>query len=54
MRTKYKVTFYALNGNKFFRICTRTYMSTLKFAIKTAIKQKAVFTISRHKNETLN
>ena len=34
---KYKVTFYTIKGVKFVRVCTRTYGSTLKFAIKTAL-----------------
>ena len=46
-RTKYKVIFYTIKGIKFSRICTRTYSSTLKFAIKTAIKQCAIFTIAK-------
>ena len=48
MKKKYKVTFYTIKGNKFFRICTRTYKSTLKFAFKTALKQCAVFIIKEH------
>ena len=50
---KYKVTFYTIKGIKFTRICTRTYSSTLKFAIKTAIKQCAIFTIIKlNKNDS--
>ena len=48
-RTKYKVTFYTLKGTKFIRVCTRTYSSTLKYAIKIALKQCAVFIITRHR-----
>ena len=48
MKKKYKVTFYTIKGNKFFRLCTRTYKSTLKFAFKTALKQCAVFIIKEH------
>lgn len=48
-RTKYKVTFYTIKGVKFVRVCTRTYSSTLKFAIKIALKQCAVFYIKKHK-----
>ena len=52
-RTKYKVIFYTIKGIKFSRICTRTYSSTLKFAIKTAIKQYAIFTIVKlNKNDS--
>ena len=42
-RTKYKVIFYTIKGIKFSRICTRTYLSTIRFALKTAFKQRAVF-----------
>ena len=45
MKKKYKVTFYTIKGNKFFRICTRTYLSTIKFALKTAFRQRAIFKI---------
>ena len=48
-RTKYKVTFYTIKGTKFIRICTRTYSSTLKYAIKIALKQFAIFYIKKHK-----
>ena len=44
-RTKYKVIFYTIKGIKFSRICTRTKWSVIKFALSTAIKQKAVFKI---------
>ena len=44
-RTKYKVIFYTIKGIKFSRICTRTYISTVKFALKTAFKQRAIFKI---------
>ena len=43
-KNKYKITFYKLN-TKFTRICTRTKWSVIKFALNTAIKQKAVFKI---------
>ena len=49
-RTKYKVTFYTIKGVKFVRVCTRTYSSTLKYAIKIALKQCAIFYIKKHKN----
>lgn len=48
-KTKYKVIFYTIKGIKFSRICTRTYGSTLKFAIKTALKQRVIFKIIRLK-----
>ena len=48
-RKKYKVKFYTLKGT-FFKICTRSYISTLKFALRIAIKQIGVFTIKEHKN----
>ena len=52
-KNKYRITFYKINGTKFTRICTRTYSSTLKFAIKTAIKQCAMFTIVKlNKNDS--
>lgn len=47
-KTKYKVIFYKFNNKKFYRICTRTWCSTFKFAIKTALKQRAVFIIKNH------
>lgn len=46
-KNKYKIIFYKINGTKFTRICTRTYISTVKFALKTAFKQRAVFKIQR-------
>ena len=46
-KNKYKITFYKINGTKFTRICTRTYLSTVKFALKTAFKQRAVFKITK-------
>ena len=42
---KYKVTFYTIKGVKFVRVCTRTKWTVIKYAVKTAIKQKAVFKI---------
>ena len=50
---KYKVTFYTIRGVKFVRVCTRTYGSTLKFAIKTALKQCVIFKIIRLKWKAL-
>ena len=47
-RKKYKVKFYTLKGT-FFKICTRSYISTLKFALPIAIKQIGVFTIKQHR-----
>ena len=44
-KNKYKIKFYTIKGTKFTRICTRTYLSTIKFALKTDIKQKDVFKI---------
>lgn len=46
---KYKVTFYTFEDIMFIRMCTRTYISVLKFAIKTAIKRHAVFSIRKIK-----
>lgn len=46
-KNKYRIVFYKINSTKFTRICTRTYMSTVKFALKTALKQKAIFKISK-------
>ena len=48
-KNKYKIKFYTIKGTKFTRICTRTYLSTIKFALKTAIKQYAIFKIIRLK-----
>ena len=44
-KNKYRITFYKINGTKFTRICTRTKWSVIKFALNTAIKQKAIFKI---------
>ena len=52
-KNKYKITFYKLN-TKFTRICTRTKWSVIKYALKTAIKQKAVFKIVKCKNTNNN
>ena len=46
-KNKYKITFYKLN-TKFTRICTRTYLSTIRFALKTAFKQRAVSKIVKY------
>ena len=46
-KNKYRITFYKINGTKFTRICTRTYLSTVKFALKTAFKQCAIFKINK-------
>ena len=52
-KNKYKIKFYTIKGATFTRICTRTYSSTLKLAIKTAIKQCAIFTIVKlNKNDS--
>ena len=45
-KDKYKITFYKLN-TKFTRICTRTKWSVIKYALKTAFKQRAVFNIKK-------
>ena len=47
---KYKVIFYTIKGTKFIRICTRTKWSVIKYALKTAIKQKAIFKIIKCKS----
>ena len=44
-KNKYKIKFYTIKGTKFTRICTRTKWSVIKFALSTAIKQKAIFKI---------
>lgn len=44
-KNKYKIKFYTIKGTTFTRICTRTYISTIKFALKTAFKQCAAFKI---------
>ena len=46
-KNKYRIIFYKINGTKFTRICTRTYISTVKFTLKTAFKQRAVFKIKK-------
>lgn len=46
-KNKYRITFYKINGTKFTRICTRTYISTVKFALKTAFKQCAILKINK-------
>ena len=46
-KNKYRITFYKINGTKFTRICTRTYLSTVKFTLKTAFKQCAIFKINK-------
>ena len=46
-KNKYRIVFYKINGTKFTRICTRTYISTVKFSLKTAFKQRAVFKIKK-------
>lgn len=46
-KSKYRIVFYRINGTIFTRICTRTKWSAIKFALKTAIKNKAFFKIYR-------
>ena len=46
-KNKYKIKFYTIKGTKFTRICTRTKWSVIKYALKTAIKQRAVFKIHK-------
>ena len=46
-KNKYKIKFYTIKGTKFTRICTRTKWSVIKFALNTAIKQRAVFNIKK-------
>ena len=46
-KNKYKIKFYTIKGTKFNRICTRTYLSTIRFALKTAFKQRVVFNIKK-------
>lgn len=48
-KNKYRIVFYRINGTIFTRICTRTKWSVIKFALKTAIKGKAVFKIYKLK-----
>ena len=48
-RAKYKVTFYTIKGVKFVRVCTRTKLSMIKFVIKTAIHNLAIFKIIKLK-----
>ena len=48
-KNKYKIKFYTIKRVKFVRVCTRTYSSTLKYAIKIALKQCAIFYIKKHK-----
>lgn len=46
-KNKYRIVFYKLNGIRFTRICTRTKLSVIKFALNTAFKQSAIFKIQR-------
>ena len=46
-KNKYKIKFYTIKGNKFTRICTRTKWSAIKYALKTAFKQRAIFKIKK-------
>ena len=46
-KNKYRIVFYKINGAKFTRICTRTKWSAIKFALKTAFKQCAIFKINK-------
>lgn len=46
-KNKYRIVFYKFCGMRFTRICTRTKWSAIKFALKTAIKNKAFFKIYR-------
>lgn len=48
-KNKYRIVFYKFYGIRFTRICTRTKWSAIKFALKTAIKEKAVFKIYKLK-----
>ena len=52
-KNKYKIKFYTIKGTKFTRICTRTKWSVIKFALSTAIKQKAIFKIIKLKWKAL-
>ena len=44
-KNKYKIKFYTIKGNKFTRVCTRTKLSMIKFVIKTAIHNLALFKV---------
>lgn len=46
-KNKYRIVFYKFNGTKFTRICTRTKWSVIKYALKTAFKQCAIFKINK-------
>ena len=37
-RTKYKINFIRLNGKTWFMVCTRSYVSCLKLALKHFFK----------------
>lgn len=47
-KNKYKIVFYRINGTKFIRICTRTKWSVIKFILKTALKQCAIFKLTKY------
>lgn len=48
MRTKYLIKLYTYNNGIIPIVCTRTYKSTLKFAIKKVLTFKAYwFTINK-------
>ena len=44
-KNKYKIKFYTIKGTKFTRICNRRYLSKIRFSLKTAFKQRAIFKI---------
>ena len=37
-KNKYKIKFYTIKGTQLTRICTRTYLSRIRSAFKTAFK----------------
>lgn len=49
-KNKYRIVFYRINGTIFTRICTRTEWSVIKFALKTAFNQRAIFKINKYGN----
>lgn len=44
-RTKYKITFIRLNGKTWFMVCTRSYVSCLKLALKHFFKGHCILFI---------
>lgn len=54
-KNKYKITFVKWNGDTWFMICTRSYFSCWKIALKHFLKRNCIaFTINKHNYEKKN